>query len=182
MKLAILSILVVFLAFLSPTIVGAQKGWKTYTVDDKYSFQYPSNWKLTERENRFTPLDATITYGDTIAEMKIAGGDPNDTRTDDQMVESLKLAIEDNKDGRVFESGIDKQMTNNKTAPYVIGTWTTVSSLGTPVRVVELLTDVHLPDNKLVIVQYVARENDFDKYLPKAKQVINSISPIDTKG
>jgi hypothetical protein len=75
MKSIMVIVLILSLAFSSPLIVSAaQKGWKTYTVDDKYSFQYPSNWKLEERQNRFTAVDAKITYGNNVAQMAIGGG------------------------------------------------------------------------------------------------------------
>jgi len=180
MKLVIPIAVGIFLAFLSPIGVDAQKGWKTYTVDDDYSFQYPSNWKLQERENRFTSIDARLKYGNNAVQMVFEGGSNSTfaTQTDDQRLDALKSFIESKNSGNVFESGIDKQMTNNGTAPYVIGTYSTPSLFGIPLNVVALVTSVHLPNDETVLVQYVAKENDFDKYLPKVKQVINSVSPL----
>jgi hypothetical protein len=109
-------------------------------------------------------------------------GDTAISSTDDEMLESIKSLIESKQDGSVFESGIDRQMTNNATAPYVIGTYSKDSLFGKTFKFVELLTDIRLPNNKLVVVEYQAEQNDFDKYLPKIKQVINSISPINSTG
>src|SRR5206468_884974 len=115
MKLAFVIAVAIFLAFLCPIDVGAQKGWKTYTVEDEYSFKYPSNWKLQERENRFTTIDAELKYGNNDVQMIFEGGDTFATRSDDEMLEAMKTVIEAKKGGNVFESGIDKQMINNGT-------------------------------------------------------------------
>lgn len=180
MKIAILVALSVFLVFLSPINVGAQKGWKSYTVDNEFSFQYPSNWKLQERENRFSTTDAGLNYGDSVVQMRFEGGNISDlgSPTDDDLLTKLKSFVEKKDNGKVFESGLDKNAINNRTAPYVIGTYQTQPLLGTPLNMVGLATAVHVNDNELVVVQYVAEENDFDKYLPKVKQVIKSISPL----
>jgi hypothetical protein len=98
--------------------------------------------------------------------------------SDDQTLERLEEIME--RKGNIFESGIDKQMANNRTAPYVIGTYSTESLFGKSFKMVELLTSVRLPSNEIVGVEYHAEENDFDKYLPIAKQVIKSISPINS--
>jgi hypothetical protein len=172
----------IFLAFLSPINAGAQKGWKTFTVEDEFSFQYPSNWKVQERENRFTTIDARLNYRNNDVQMTFEGSPIALANTDDEMLQALKSYIETKDNGNVFESGIDKQMINNKTAPYVIGTFSAKSLFGLPLNAIELVTAVNLPNNELVIVQYIAKENDFDKYLPKVKQVVSSISPIDSMG
>ena len=178
MKSASLFALTVFSILLSPTFVDAQKGWKSYTVVDEYSFQYPSNWKLEQKENRFTSIDARLEYGNKVVRMAFGGGidEKLAAQSDDQTLERLQEIMEQK--GNIFESGIDKQMANNGTAPYVIGTYSTKSLFGKSFSMVELLTSVRLPNNEIVIVEYHAEENDFDKYLPKVKQVINSITPI----
>jgi hypothetical protein len=179
MRFVIPIAMVIFLAFLSPLYVSAQKGWKSYTIEDEYSFQYPSNWKLQERENRFTSVDAKLTSGNNDVQMAF-GGAPIGVATDEEILQQMESIIEKKDNGNVFESGIDKQMSNNRTAPYVIGTYSARSLLGTPLKAVELLTSIKLPNNELVIVEYHAKENDFDKYLPKVKQMINSISPVNS--
>jgi hypothetical protein len=180
MKLALVIGVAIFLAFLCPIDVGAQKGWKSYSVEDEFSFKYPSNWKLQERENRFTTIDAQLKYGNNDVQMIFDGLGTMSTKTDDEIVEALKTVIEDKKSANVFDSGIDKQMTNNRTAPYVIGTYSTESLFGMSLDMVELITAVRLPNGEVVLVQYIAEENDFDKYLPKVKQVINSILPMNS--
>ena len=180
MKLIILIAAIIFLGFLSPIDVGAQKGSKTYTVPDEFSFQCPSNWKLQEKENRFTTIDASLKYGNNVVQMVFEGGNISDigNPTDDEILNLLKAQIEKKDDGKVFESGMDKNAINNRTTPYVIGTYTIKPVFGGPFQMVVLATAVHVNDNELVLARYIAEQNDFDKYLPKVKQVIKSISPL----
>jgi hypothetical protein len=182
MKSVIFIAPVIFLAFLFPINAGAQKGWKTFTVEDEFSFQYPSNWKVQERENRFTSIDARLNYRNNDVQMTFEGFPIALANTDDEMLQALKSYVENKDNGVVFESGIDKQMNNNKTAAYVIGTFSAKSLFGLPLNAVELVTAVNLPNNEQVIVQYIAKENDFDKYLPKVKQIVSSISSTNSTG
>jgi|GEM_PF-1286690 hypothetical protein len=46
MRLLLAMFTAVFLVSFSFTETEAQKGWKTYTVEDEFSFQYPGSWKL----------------------------------------------------------------------------------------------------------------------------------------
>jgi len=172
----------IFLALLFPINVGAQKGWKTFTVEDEFSFQYPSNWNVQERENRFTSIDARLDYRNNDVQMTFEGSPVGLANTDEEMLQALKSYVENKDNGNVFESGIDKQMNNNKTAPYVIGTFSAKSLFGLPLNAVDLVTAVNLPNNGQVIVQYIANENNFDKYLPKVKQIVSSISSTNSTG
>ena len=43
-----------------------------------------------------------------------------------------------------------------------------------------MLVPVHLNEDEIVLVQYKAEMDDFDRYLPKVEQVIESISPIES--
>lgn len=181
MKSISLGALAIFFTLLSPTIVDAQKGWKSYSVEDEFSFQYPSNWKLHERENRFSDTDAWLTYdndGKNVLKIIFKGFPNANASLDDEKLEVLESAVKNQENGDIVESGIDNQMTNNRSAPYVIGTFTESTLFGTSLNMVMLLSTVSLPNNVFVQVEYYAQENDFDKYLPKVKQVVNSITPI----
>jgi hypothetical protein len=166
MKLALSIVVALCLAFLSPIDVGAQKGWKTYTVEDEFSFKYPSNWKLQERENRFTTIDATLDYGkNKDVHMVFEGGNISEVGdpTDDDLLSRMERTIEDRPNGKVFESGLDENAINNRTAPYAIGTYTTESLFGSTPNIAVLATFVHVNDDELVLVRYMSEENDFDK-------------------
>jgi hypothetical protein len=82
---------------------------------------------LEERENRFTTIDAGLKYGNNVVQMLFEGEDISDlgTPTDSQLLETMEALIEDQNDGSVLESGIDKYVINNRSAPYSIGTYTT---------------------------------------------------------
>lgn len=62
MKFLLFGLVVLSLAAIIPIDVDAQKGFKSYIVEDEFSFKYPSNWKLEDRENRFTSIDASLEY------------------------------------------------------------------------------------------------------------------------
>ncbi|MGB7706708.1 MAG: hypothetical protein WBL64_05365 [Nitrososphaeraceae archaeon] len=181
MKSVSLVALAIFFTLLSPMIVDAQKSLKSYSVEDEFSFQYPSNWKLHERENRFSDTDAWLTYsnnGKDVLKIILQGYSNTTAQPDDEKLEALESTVKNQENGEIVESGVDNQMTNNRSAPYVIGTFTDRTLFGTPLNMVMLLSAVLLPNNELIVVEYYASENDFDKYLPKVKGVINSISPI----
>jgi hypothetical protein len=185
MKFVLVVLAVVTMAIMVPGNVDAQKGFKSYTVEDEFSFKYPSNWKLEERENRFTSIDARLEYGNNDVQMTFEGmgGSDSDTASiiagadDDRLLEAIETVLEGKNDGSVFESGLDKYTINNRTAPYAIGTFSTESLFGISLDMVVLLTAVHVGD-QVVLVQYYAEENDFDKYLPKAEAVFQSLTPV----
>jgi hypothetical protein len=137
---------------------------------------------LEERENGFTTIDAGLKYGNNVVQMLFEGEDISDlgTPTDSQFLETMEALIEDQNDGSVLESGIDKYVINNRSAPYAIGIYTTEGLFGNSFNVALLVTSVHVTDDEVVLVRYVAEQDDFDKYLPKAKQVINSISLVNS--
>ena len=167
---------------LGPIYVEAQKGSKTYTVEDEFSFKYPSNWELQERENRFTTMDAKLKYGNNDVQMIFEGlrttDSPIASADDNSILEVMKTVIEGKNEANVFESGVDKYVINNRTAPYVIGTYKPTNLFGVSLNMVDMMTTVHVNDDEIVLVQYLAEQNDFDKYLPKVEEVIKSISPV----
>lgn len=185
MKFIIGAVVVITMVLMFPGNVDAQKGFKSYTVEDEFSFKYPSNWKLEERENRFTSIDARLEYGNNDVQMTFEGMGESDGDSaaviagadDNQLLDGVETVLEGKNQGSVFESGLDKYMINNRTAPYAIGTFTTESLFGISLDMVVLLTAVHLND-EVVLVQYYAEEDDFDKHLPKAEQVLQSITPV----
>jgi hypothetical protein len=180
MKLVLAIVVGALFICVTPMGAEAQNGLKEYTVADEFSFKYPSFWKLVERENRFTTIDARLEYGNNDVQMVFEGGNISERGSppDSQLLEGFERIIEGKNNGKVFESGLDKYVINNRSAPYAIGTYTTESLLGSSSNMVVLVTGVHVTDDEFVIVRYVADEDDFDKYLPKVEQVIKSISPI----
>ncbi len=127
-------------------------------------------------------MDVVLKYSNNDVQVVFEGGKISElgNPTDNNLLESLKGKIEEKKYGKVFESGLDKNAINNGTAPYVTGTYTTEPLFGSALNMVILATVVHVNNEEVVILRYVAEENNFDKYLPKVKQVIKSISPVTT--
>lgn len=176
-------ILITILAF-APTGIEA-KTYETKNVEDgDYTFEYPNNWK-SEKLNRFHSFDARVVLGNNDAQMNFESGSPfdylifnlNDTES---VVSSLETIAERVFDGTVEESGADKYTVNGHPAPYTIVTYQSEPGFfGATLDMAAQVTLVQLSDDHIALVQYAAEEDDFDKYLSKAEQVLESIKPVD---
>jgi len=158
---------------------------KSHTVPDEFSFQYPNNWKLEGRENRFSSSDASLTYGRGLTVQVnfegVRSDDPSGTivgQSDDMMVKAMESALGTIYDATPYESGADKYIVNNHTAPYALGTYTVPALFGKDIDMVAMVAAVHVNDDETVLFSYLAEQNDFDKYLPKVEQVMQSIKPV----
>ena len=90
----------------------------THIVKNGYSFQYPPNWDLTERQNRFRPIDAYLrSEGNVIAFQRINSSyDAPDN--DNALLQDMEYVIKSvYPDAYIYESGTDKYFINNQTAP-----------------------------------------------------------------
>jgi hypothetical protein len=181
-------IVLTFIAILLVPHAALAKTFTTKNVEEgNYSFQYPNNWK-TEKLNRFHSFDARVVYGNNDAQINFESGSPidylifdaNDTEATTTALETMAERLFD---GAVQESGADKYVINGHPAPYVIVTYQSDPGLfGNSLDMAAQVTMVHLNDDQVALVQYVAEEDDFDKFLPKAEQVIKSITPIGYTG
>ena len=164
------------LAVIIPGNVYAQKGWKTYTVENEYSFNFPSSsWELIEKKNRFS-YDVTLENyeGETAVITFIHGPEYHYLyRGSIDSIGTMKSLQHD--DLSIFESGSDKYVINNQTAPYVISTYTQTD----PYKEVAVLTiAISLEGNNTVIAEYYTVQNDFDKHLGDAEKIFQSIKPV----
>ncbi len=165
---------------LSP-VYATKAGLKTYTVPNEFSFQYPSNWDIKDRENRFTTIDAISDFA--TGWMTFEGDFDDDDNmdvtglSDSQLLDGMKSNVEINRGGSVFESGTDKYFVNNQTAPYVIGTFSEKNILGYSGEFALMVVAVKTNDG-VVLVQYSAQQDNFDKSLPKVEKVIQSIKAV----
>jgi hypothetical protein len=78
----------------------------THIVKNGYSFQYPPNWDLTERQNRFRPIDAYLrTEGNVIAFQRINSSyDAPDN--DNALLQGMEYVIKNvYPDAYIYESG-----------------------------------------------------------------------------
>jgi hypothetical protein len=173
-------ILFIILAVLVATVAIGPVYAKTLRTDD-FTAQYPNNWK-TEKMNRFSDLNARLTFAGNTVQMNFQVGDPTDFLffgNDEMDVETLTtLSADLFNDGETYESGADKYMVNNHTAPYAITKFETDPNIfGKGLDMIGMVVLVHLSEDKIALVQYVAEPDDFDKFLSKAEKVIESITP-----
>jgi hypothetical protein len=158
--------------------------WKTET-NGEFTFKYPSSWDLKEKENRFTTIDNTLEYdrgvrtGEIIFEHdqtlsdKISDFDTNAT------LDVIKNVLTDSHtDANIFETGVDKYVINNLSAPYAIATYTEENLFGFKNNWVDLMILIPLGNDDYVLTQYVAGENDFDKLLPDVERIFQSVRPV----
>lgn len=177
------ALLLMSVLYVAPTSVEA-KTFETKNVEEgDYTFEYPNNWK-SEKLNRFHSFDARIVLGNNDAQMNFESGSPfdylifnlNDTESS---VNSLETIAETLYDGTVEESGADRYTINGNPAPYTIVTYESDPGFfGATLDMAAQVTLVQLSDDHVALVQYVTEEDDFDKYLSKAEQILQSIKPI----
>lgn len=177
------ALLIISILTLAPTSIEA-KTFETKNVEEgDYTFEYPNNWK-SEKLNRFHSFDARVVLGNNDVQMNFESGNPfeylifnlNDTES---AVSSLETMAEMLYDGTVEESGADKYTINGHPAPYAIVTYQSDPGFfGATLDMAAQVTLVQLNDDHVALVQYVTEEDDFDKYLSKVEQILESIKPV----
>ena len=150
--------------------------------NEKYTFEYPNECKLEKKENRFSTTDAILECkGDASFQFEsdaetselLAGS------SDDDLVDSMQTVMESNYDNvDVVETGTDKYIIDNQTAPYIIGTYdqefSNAFGLTSTEPYVLMTTIVKIGDDK-VLAQYRNTEDDFDNDLPMAEKIFESV-------
>lgn len=174
MKTLLLIIVPAVLIWLTPLCAEA----KTFTAPGKFTLEYPSGWKLEDKENRFTSKEATLEHKDGSAIIFEYGADYSDLYADDNdVVDSLNTVSEQNYDSTLFESGTDKYVINNQTAPYIISTFEKSNIFGYEHQYVVMAIYIKL-GNAAMIGQYLAQEDDFDKHLEQVEKIFQSVKGI----
>lgn len=151
-----------------------------FTSKDGFSFDYPPNWEVKGRENRFNGFSATL-------ENKLANNNfiyfqylnksdlsHLEDKTDKIKIDFLSNAIRDNYEGTAFESGADKYIINNKTAPYVIGVVDKCNTLSYCSHYAIMQIFIRLNESG-VIGQYIAQQDDFDMFLNQTEKIFQSV-------
>jgi len=181
MNTKILLAVALALVIFSTGQVYALKTFSTKNVDEgNYSFQYPNNWK-NEKLNRFHNLDARLVLGHNDVQMNFESGNPIDYLifSPDTELTSLETMAEGLYSGDLQESSADKYTINGQPAPYAIVTYKSEPGIfGATADMAAMVTLIHLNDDEVALVQYIAEEDDFDKFLPKAEAVLQSITPL----
>ena len=80
-------------------------------------------------------------------------------------------------DASIFESGNDKYVVNNQSAPYVIATMDKQNLFGYKQHLVIMAVAIPLGEDDGMVLQFIAEENDFDKLLGQVEGLIQSVKP-----
>lgn len=103
--------------------------------------------------------------------------------SDDDLVDTMETVMDGLYENyNVVETGTDKYVINNRTAPYVLGTFdqefSNAFGLSSTEPWVLLTMTIRLNDDEPVLVQYRNNEDDFDKDLPMVERILRSIEVI----
>lgn len=149
--------------------------------NEKFTFEYPNGWKLEGKENRFTDREATLEtkdgsamtfeYNPTFEADHMIGSDEN-------IVSTMEEVAENSYDGSIYESGTDKYIVNNQTAPYVLATFDKTNIFGYTHNYVVMVVYIKLNGDSASIAQYIAQEDDFDKHLKQVEKIIQSVKDV----
>lgn len=164
---------------------------KTYE-NEKYTFEFPIGCKNEKKENRFSSIDASIeckgdaglqfeSSDEVSALLALSALTQNDS---DGMLDTI-LNFEDKLWSNVYEveRGTDKYLINNQRAPYItftydqefenllFGTTKTEDWVG-------MVVPVKLGPADYLIVTYTNSEDSFDKQLPLAEKILQSIKVV----
>jgi hypothetical protein len=158
---------------------------KTYE-NDKYSFEYPNGCKLEKKENRFSTANAILECKGNAGLQFESDEETSATMmdsSDDELVDSMQTVFESTfENTNVVESGTDKYIINNHTAPYIIGSYDQeyTNFLGLPADsepFVLMYVMIDIGDEK-VLVQYRNSEDSFDKQLPMVEKIFQSVEGL----
>jgi hypothetical protein len=169
---------------------------KIFTSKDGFSFDYPSNWELIDRQNRFTSISATLVnknvsdnssailfeYSRKPAGVTVPTAPNYDkinyNRTYDEFtIDNLNTMMQNKLNTTEFENGTDKYIINNKTAPYIIGTFEKCDFFSDCDQYARMMILIRL-DNSVIIGQYIAQWNDFDKYFGQVEKIFQSVKEV----
>lgn len=165
---------------------------KTFTSKDGFSFDYPSNWNLIDRENRFTSISATLVnklvndnstwitfeHNKRVNVSDTPNTDRIITAEEDKMtIDTLNTMMQNRWNATLFENGTDKNIVNNVSAPYVIGTFEKCDFLDNCNNYAVMLILMRL-DNAIIFGQYLAGWNDFDKYFGQVEKIFQSVKEV----
>jgi hypothetical protein len=185
-KLLLTSLIFASLLVLVPTIAEA----KTYS-NDKYTFEFPNGCKNEKKENRFSSIDANIECKGN-AGIQFESSDEVSvllalnalTQNDSGMLDTI-LNFEDKQWSNVYEveRGLDKYTIGNQTAPYITFTYDqefeNLLFGGTKTEDwVGMVVPIKLGPADYVIATYSNSEDSFDKQLPLAEKIIQSVEGL----
>ena len=163
--------------------------WKTYTdPEGKFNINYPADWKIDEiekttfdkRDVGFIKKETVDLSGGTSVEQNAAVfGISYNTDSDmedvdlEEFVQELSSRNQFNYDNyREIEGGIDTyKISGNPAVGIIFANSNGFQEQGQ-------LNVISFPDDNLFNINYVADQKNFDKYLPIAEKMIQSIKII----
>ena len=178
----------IILSFTSFDIISGQDQfkksiqWKNYTdPEGKLNLQYPSDWNIEPKKNRFDTKDLELSKEGSILgriATVIIISDKNFDMSEGTVKEFTQLYADVQKNEipsyRIIEDDIDKyQIDGNEASGYIFGQ---NSDDGVKLGGLQL---VSFPNNNLFGFMYMARQNDFDRFLPTVEKIIESIKLLD---
>ena len=173
---------IVSTVMLSTTSVYGQEDneteWLTYNdPEDKFSLEYPTDWELESKENRFDIKDFivstkdegnSVSIGMTSIQFEGKKGDIEDGE------EIIVPGLENRDNFRLIESWeCEKYTIDDEKSCSIVFT-----SGSSPFNFAEM--NVYLnSDNGIHTIIYKTTSNLFDKHLPSAEKIIESIKILD---
>jgi hypothetical protein len=181
-KLLLVSLsMATFLAILLGSTNAEAKNYE----NDLYTLQFPNGCKIEEKENRFTSIDASIECKEDTGFQFESSEDLSSSLagdSDEELLDTFLTAKENQWDNVAeVERGVDKYIINNKTAPFIITTYdqkfTNGFGLSSTKPWVSMTMIIRVGD-QLVLAQYMNNEDDFDKQLPMAEKIFQSVKVV----
>ena len=173
----------ILFAIVSISALAYAAVWRIETTDG-FSFKYPTTWDLEERENRFTSISATLDYdrGGKYGQILFEHYDPDLSETiqsSENVVDNMETVLTNVYDGaRIYETGTDKYVINNQSAPYVLAKFSKSNLIGIEQHYVVMAIVINLGTNDVIFAQYISAEKDFNKLLGTAKQIFQSVTSV----
>ena len=173
----------ILFAIVSISALAYAAVWRIETTDG-FSFKYPTTWDLEERENSFTSISATLDYdrGGKYGQILFEHYDPDLSETiqnSENVVDNMETVLTNVYDGaRIYETGTDKYVINNQSAPYVLAKFSKSNLIGIEQHYVVMAIVINLGTNDVIFAQYISAEKDFNKLLGTAKQIFQSVTSV----
>jgi len=77
-----------------------------------------------------------------------------------------------------YETGTDKYVINNQSAPYVLAKFSKSNLIGIEQHYVVMAIVINLGTNDVIFAQYISAQNDFNKLLGTAEQIFQSVTSV----
>jgi hypothetical protein len=183
MKLLLVIVPALLLVFLTPLSAEA----KTYE-NDQFTFDYPNGCKLEKKENRFSSAKADLECkGDAGFHVEFSDNPILSLQDDSSMLDAMETTFGNLYDNtnviqRSDDPDAKQYVVNNATVRYILGSYDQVFYTlfgGERTKPYALMTAyVKLNADESVLIQYRNNEDSFDKQLPLAEKILQSVKGV----